>query len=350
MPLDTQLARALAIGAVLLLTVSCSISVSDPVPDRDDPSDGYVLSGELIVLEVGVGPGGGYDQYARLLASHLADRLDVDVTVRNRPGAGGLLSLNQVAAAAPDGRTLTIINGAGMLGAVLAGAEGVEFELDEFTWLGRLVGEPRVLSVGAMSPYTSVEQLLGLETPFTFAASGPSAGAGIAARLVGEALGLQNGRLVYGFEGSEDSALAVTAGEVDGITNTLGPSLASIRAGDHRALAVLGSDPVEELPDVPTLTDLPLTPAGHEIAGSLVALSDAGRILAGPPGMPDDIAAELRAAFAAIVTDQGFLAEAEQQGLEIAWRDHIQVERLIAAALDSPDVVRATLADAQSAD
>ena len=95
---------------------------------------------------------------------------------------------------------------------------------------------------------------------------------------------------------------------------------------------------------------LPLTPAGHEIAGSLVALSDAGRILAGPPGMPDDIAAELRAAFAAIVTDQGFLAEAEQQGLEIAWRDHIQVERLIAAALDSPDVVRATLADAQSAD
>jgi tripartite-type tricarboxylate transporter receptor subunit TctC len=61
-----------------------------------------------IKLIAGTAPGGTVDRLARAIAKHLQDRLGQAVIVDNRAGAGGTLAAEAVAAAPPDGYTLTI--------------------------------------------------------------------------------------------------------------------------------------------------------------------------------------------------------------------------------------------------
>lgn len=65
--------------------------------------------GKMVKLVVGYGAGGGYGTYAGMPAPHLEERLGATVVVENRPG-GGIVALNQVAAAKPDGLTIMLIN------------------------------------------------------------------------------------------------------------------------------------------------------------------------------------------------------------------------------------------------
>src|SRR5712672_3251771 len=54
-------------------------------------------------------PGGGSDFIARFTAQRLTEALGSQVIVENRPGAGGLLGIEQGVRADPDGYTLTLI-------------------------------------------------------------------------------------------------------------------------------------------------------------------------------------------------------------------------------------------------
>src|SRR5216110_2969625 len=54
-------------------------------------------------------PGGGSDFIARFTAQRLTEALGSQVIVENRPGAGGLLGIEQGVRSDPDGYTLTLI-------------------------------------------------------------------------------------------------------------------------------------------------------------------------------------------------------------------------------------------------
>ena len=51
-------------------------------------------------------PGGSSDLISRAIAPRLADRLGQPVVIENKPGAGGMLGIDQVAKAEPDGHTI----------------------------------------------------------------------------------------------------------------------------------------------------------------------------------------------------------------------------------------------------
>ncbi|MFA9431914.1 Bug family tripartite tricarboxylate transporter substrate binding protein [Egicoccus sp. AB-alg2] len=321
-------------------------------PEGADTSDaaagdaGGLFAGELIEISLGVSPGGGYDTYARALAPFLAEELDADVTVSNNPGAGGLLNLNQVYTGVNDGTVITLINGTGTLGSVLSDAQGVEFEIGEFEWLGRLAAEPRVMNVYADLPYEDIQELMGTDDEITFATTGPGGGSHLTSALLMEILDLQNARFISGFEGSAESNLAVVAGEVMADANTASTSLPFVEAGDQRVLVVVGDEPLEDMyPGVPSLYDIGLEGERLVMAESLVAINGLGRALAAPPGVPADRLAELRQALENIANDPAFIEEFERQDLELDWRGHEEVERIIATALDTPDSVRAIIAE-----
>ena len=62
----------------------------------------------VVKLDVGFPPGGGADAAARIVANGLSDRLNQQVIVENRPGAGGRIMLDGVAHAPPDGYTMML--------------------------------------------------------------------------------------------------------------------------------------------------------------------------------------------------------------------------------------------------
>ena len=56
-------------------------------------------------------PGGGYDTYSRIIAPYLEKYTGARVVVRNMPGAGGLLGVNETYKASPNGLTMTVTTG-----------------------------------------------------------------------------------------------------------------------------------------------------------------------------------------------------------------------------------------------
>ncbi len=68
-----------------------------------------------ITLVVPIAAGGGVDAIGRLIAEKLQERLKQPVVVENRVGAGGAVGADSVAKAAPDGRTLLLIETSSVL-------------------------------------------------------------------------------------------------------------------------------------------------------------------------------------------------------------------------------------------
>src|SRR3990170_3983388 len=128
-----RISRLLASLAIAVL------AVATPPAEAEDAAAFY--KGQTVRLIVGYGAGGGYDAYARQLAPHLEKRLGATVVVENRTGAGGLLALNQLAAGAPDGLSIMLVNGEGAALAQLLGEEGVRYDPMKVPWLGRAAGK-----------------------------------------------------------------------------------------------------------------------------------------------------------------------------------------------------------------
>ena len=94
--------------------------------------------GKTIDLWVGYSPGGGYDIYARTIARHMGRHIpgNPDIAVKNRPGAGSLLLMNEVYNTLPkDGLAIATV-GRGIPQAGLLGNDQAKFDPAKFTWLG----------------------------------------------------------------------------------------------------------------------------------------------------------------------------------------------------------------------
>lgn len=313
-------------------------------PAGEDPA--AALEGELITVATGTSPGGGYDTYARMVAPFLADEFGAESTVENETGAGGLLMLNNLWTSEPDGTRIAIMNGSGTVGSVLAGAEGIEFEFQDFSFLGRIASEPRLLAARADLPYETGEDLIDLTDEFRFAATGPGGSTFNDAALSIELFNLGGGDIVAGFDGSSESIVSVVAGETDGIISTADTILPHVESGDLRALAVLADERIEELPDVPTLLELSFDDEQMAIAEAMVAITQAGRVFGGPPDMPEDLLAEMRTALENVANNEEFLAEAENQERPISYASGEETLETIRSALEAPDRVGQILAEA----
>jgi len=292
-------------------------------PDSPTQAAPSCYEGETAAFVVAYGAGGGYDQIARLLAPYLEDELGATVVVENRPGAGGLLAANNLFAAEPDGLEFGFFSGQGIAGSVLGGAEGVNFELPEFSSVARVAADPRVLIVGAQTPYQTIEDVQAAEG-LLFASAGPGGSDHIDATVLFPLLDI-DGRIITGYEGGAETELAVTSGDAQLASGTVATAMTPIEAGDHRAVLIIGDDRVEELPDVPAMLELDLDEDQRALAEAHIQLQDMGRLVWAPPGVPADCLAQLRGAFEAALGNPELLAEIEGAGLAV---DHLSGEEL----------------------
>lgn len=300
--------------------------------------------GKTITFVVDRSPGGGYDAYARLVAPYLAEQLEAEVVVENQPGAGGLVAMNNLVAAEPDGLTIAIFNAPGLLPAIIAGFPGAEFGPEDLTWIGRLAGEPQVAAVRADSEFETFEDLLDAEEQFSFGGTGPGSSDFVNPNVLIELLDL-NAEVVAGFEGGSEVELAVLRGDVDVQTGTLDSRLPTIENGEMRAIVTLTEDPIEELPDTPPIFEF-LDDEQADIMRTHIGIFEIGRPVVAPPGMDPARVQVLREALEAALQDPDLIADSEEQERPISYLSGEEQTDLALELADAPEPYREVLSRA----
>jgi hypothetical protein len=155
-------------------------------------------------------------------------------------------------------------------------------------------------------------------------------------------------KLVSGYPGTTEMALAIERGEVDGRASWSWSSLKSLKADWIAQKKVvmpvqlnLAKSP--DLPDVPLLGEFATTERQRQIMRLVLSRQTMGRPFVAPPGLPPERAAALRTAFDATMKDPEFLAEAKARGQEVNPVNGAAIDKLLADLYATPkDVTEET--------
>lgn len=332
-------ARGAVAAAVLLTTVAgCSGGSGSEESSSEKP-----FEGETINFVVPFDPGGGYDTYTRTIAPYLADCLGAEIVVRNEPGAGSLLATNATAIADPDGTRIQIMNMPGALAAQIAGDEGAQFDLAEFSWIGRIAAPPEVVLTGADSGIETFEDLIEATDAVQFVATGPGSSDYINANVFAQAYDIPY-EVATGFPGAGEATAAVVAGQADVHVMPYDSVLKNFNSGDARPLVLFADEVPQYHPDAPLIGDFePPTENGVELIDDLRALTEAGRSVTAPPGMDEELLTALREGFTCAMEDEELLAELDSQERPVDFLEGADYAELVDEALDPSEEFRAVI-------
>ncbi len=276
--------------------------------------------GKAIKWIVPYKPGGGYDEYSRLLAPYMEKYTGARVDIVNMPGSGGMKGANEIFKSPADGLTVGIINGSAMITNELAEIEGATYKVADYNFLGRVTADLRVFVVGSDSGLESFEDVLDADHTLLVGATGLGGSTYVDAVITGEVFDIPQ-KVVHGFNSSGDIRQAMLRGDIQGMWGSLGSALSGAEAGDHKIVLQSAKGGSKALPDVPSIYDYADRTDDPErttkILESWDALSAVGRPVAAPPGVPEDRVAFLRDAFEKAMNDPEFLAAAEKAEREL---------------------------------
>ena len=253
-------------------------------------------------------PGGSSDAIIRILSTRLNDKLGQALVIDNRPGAGGNIGLSVVAKAAPDGYVL----GVGAAGGLTANSSlypQMPFDVaKDFQPITMLAAIPFVLVGHPSVPADNMQQLIAYAKSQPGKVSIGHGGNGTAMHL-STALFTQMSDLKMievPYRGSGPAAMDTLSGQIQLSITDLAAALPHIKAGKLKAFAVTSTKRLNNLPEVPTLSESGLT--GYDSTGwfGLVA----------PAGTPAAIIQRLNTEFTAALNDEAIKTQMRQSGME----------------------------------
>lgn len=299
-----------------------ALTVSSLSPARAQPTDAEFFKGKTVHLIVGFSAGGGYDVYARLVAPFIAKALGAgNVIVENQPGAGGLTSINRMIVQPTDGLNIILINGTGAALAQLTDAPGARFDLAELGQLGTVSASPWMWLAHPPHAVKTPADAITMKGRLAWGAGGPMDGLSDGAAFVCEALKLDC-RIVLGYPGSNEAALAVVKGEMDMIYVSDTSANNYVKSGQIRPIATISRTKSRFFPEQPTIFEaMQLTPDQEWLFDFRSTLESLGRILAAPPKMPAARLAYMQEAVKRALTDPELIAEGERTQRYIGYLD-----------------------------
>jgi tripartite-type tricarboxylate transporter receptor subunit TctC len=292
------------------------------------------FNGKTVNYIVATAPGGGYDSYGRLVAEFMQKHLPGSTfVVRNMPGAGHLIGTNALYASKPDGLTLGTFN-TGLIYNQLVANEGVKFDLNKFSWIGKAASDARVFAVASQSPIKTWADLVGSKEPVNFSTAGVGSASYVETVILTKALKLPI-RIQTGYNGADDQ-LAMRRGEIVGSIASRSSYDQFVKNGYGRYIAQIGGADK----DTPQLNTLVKDANGLELIALIESTSEIARLTAAPPAVPAPQLAALRDAYKKAMEDADLQARAEklERPVEPLYGDDIA--KMIAAALkQSPETV-----------
>lgn len=230
------------IAAMLLLAASPAIAQTYP----DKP----------IRILLPFPPGGGTDSVARVILPRMGHALGQPFVIDNRPGAGGSVAGEIAAKSAPDGYTLFMGSSTG----ITAAPSLYKLPYDpirDFAPVTQLATASFMLAVHSSLPAKNVSELIAFAKAKPGALNYASGGIGSPLHLAAE-LFKSRARvdIVHvAYKGGVAAATAVLSGEAQVIFGSFASSLAQMRTGKLRALAVTGLKRSALTPELPTLDE-----------------------------------------------------------------------------------------------
>jgi tripartite-type tricarboxylate transporter receptor subunit TctC len=286
----------LAIGALLLAISGSTLAAKADYPDKP------------IRIVVPYTPGGTVDLLARALSPYLTKAWNQQIIVENRPGAGGSVGAEYVAAAPGDGYTLFLSTNSPLTTNVAVFKTLNYDPLKDFVPV-ILAGENSlVLAVDPRLPVKSVDDLIALAKKEPGRLIGASSGNGSTSHMAlaefEKMAGVDITHVPY--KGGVPSLTAVISGEAQLVFADVVPTLPMIRDKRVNALATTGLNRSGVTPDIPTLNELGLKGFSVTAWIGLVA----------PKGTPQAVVDKLNGEINTILKDPELRAQIIKLGID----------------------------------
>ena len=205
-------------------------------------------------MMVGFPPGGPADILARLIAQRLSERLGQSFIIENRAGASGQIATEAVIRAPADGHTLLVIVPGNGIANALNDKLNFNFIQDTAPVAGISNG-PLLMEVGSAMPVHTVPEFIAYAKARPGKVNFASPGIGSTIQLCGELFKIMTGvdMVHVPYRGNAPAVIDLIAGQVQVMFADTPSSIAHVRAGKLRALAVTTAERSKILPGVPTV-------------------------------------------------------------------------------------------------
>lgn len=330
------------------IALAAILVASSTARAEDETALAEFYAGKTFTVTVGFSPGGIFDLYGRILARHIGQHIPgkPTVIVQNLPGAGGRRLANAFQLAGPHDGTAIGITTPGIVTDQVMNAQGVQYDLRKFHWIGSPADEVNVLWVWHTTPVKTIVDVRQHEVALS--STGQGSPNYFVPRILNQLMGTKF-KVVTGYPGANEADLAIERGEVSGrVSGWTGLKNTGdwVAAGKTNVLVQQGLRKAPELTDRPLLPELAKNDLERQVLEFLSLVPALGRPFFMPPATPPERVAAIRRAFTATMQDPGFLEEAKRGKLEVAPITGEDMERIVAKSFS---VSADTLAIAKTA-
>jgi tripartite-type tricarboxylate transporter receptor subunit TctC len=242
-----RMTRTLSISACVfaLLLISHASAFAQAYPTRP------------IRLVVPFPPGGTIDMVGRIVAQTLGERVGQSVVVDNRAGAGGIIGVDTVAKAAPDGHTLCLCSSGTLITSPMLLAKPPYDARRDFAPITTIASVPYLLLVRPGAGIASVKDLITLakQKPGTldYGSAGNGSTSHLAAAMFAWVAGIDVVHVPY--KGSAPAATDLMGGQLSFVFEAIGAATQYAKSERLRALGISTLKRSPSLPEIPSISE-----------------------------------------------------------------------------------------------
>ncbi len=274
------------------------------------PAHAQTYPAKAIRMVVHFPPGGPTDLVARMIGQKLTEAWGPQVIIDNRPGAGGIVGVENVVRAAPDGYTLLFATGGSMS---VTPAVGTKLPYNVFTDLAPIslvVINPQIMVLHPSLPVTSVRELIKFAKSrpgqINYASVGPGSPQHLGMEMLKAAAGIDLVHIPY--KGTAPAVTDLLGGQVSLMFNSMPSVLPHVRSGRLRGIAVSSAKRSAAAPEIPTVAEAGVPGFGYVTWYGIFA----------PAATPKEVVTKLNAEIVRSLQDKDVAQRLLREGAEPA--------------------------------